>query len=218
WSIWNSRRLQRDFSSDERQHAAPPNEDGDILLAIHGVGDGAGRYTTLRRDGPKFFSGRSAESLKTTVAGAFKHQIAGGRQSSAIPGAGPLRAPDFLLCHRVPGNQTASNTFQNRLLDLWILRQFCRDKVNAVVPSHGIVTEMFRCFVRKSRIEDWKIDQPRFRIVGHRLPCMRSAWTRRDKDWISARFILRAGRFDGTAGLRVNPRSPSHTCKRFRGQ
>ncbi len=61
------------FARGETEDAAPAGEDGDVLLAVYGVGHGSSDHAALRVGGPEFLAVVGPIGFEISLRGTFKN-------------------------------------------------------------------------------------------------------------------------------------------------
>src|SRR5262249_50430987 len=112
--------------------------------------------------------------------------------------------PGFCLLDGVPSNEVAFDAGNYGLLDLRILRQACRDKIDAVVESGGAITEVFDRLERKSIFDNREIHQAGLWIERHGMPTVSSGWARYNNSRLFAVFVVSGRILDRQAAFEVN--------------
>ena len=94
------------------QRAVPTGVDGNVLLAIHHVGDGATGGHALDRHFPQQVAGVGFIDGDRLTDGALHHQVARCGHGAATASMRMFGAPDFLLRDGIPGQQIALLAFR----------------------------------------------------------------------------------------------------------
>ena len=87
--------------------SAPAGQNGDILLAIDRIANRSRHHRRLGGHRPELLAVICAVGGEITGGVTLHDEIPGGGQHAAVPWSEVVDAPDFLLVHRIPGEQIA---------------------------------------------------------------------------------------------------------------
>ncbi len=142
----------------QREGPAPAGQHGDILFAVHGVGDRRGDHAGLRGETPQPLAIGRIVGGKLAARIALENQPAAGRQQAAVPRPGMLDAPAGFLRHRVPRDQLALDRALHLAADAQIGRQIARAQIEAdVEPARAVGLPVCLGCIEHRGLEGWDV-------------------------------------------------------------